>query len=244
MSLAEKKVAKCYILLDQDERNKCELSDRSLRVYLNGKKREYTIERISSISTQQRKLLIPIIFSGIITPLILVGFFKGLFHPIISVVFIIGGIFSFYYGWIGEMTLTVHLRNGHRDYPIPVLTDHLKAFIEFVNQYLGNEPVYKRALYLEVALEGTDDKEFKRLLTQVQDQRRLYNFWDLKDRYNTSQIAPEVSFIVLDPLNTGTEIKYGKFSNEERLIPFVKGSINEKAVIEIIHRDKIKNLFE
>ena len=148
MEERESNIAKCYIHFDKDERNKCEFSDRRLQIIFKGKRSEFPIEYLASLNINQRKLLIPIILSGILTPLISVGFFKGLFHPFIALIFIIGGVFSFYVGWLGEKALTVNLINSHRDFSIKIVSDHLMEFINFVNYYLQKEPIKKRVLYL------------------------------------------------------------------------------------------------
>ncbi len=243
MENSESNIAKCYIQYDGDERNKCEFTNRRLRVVFKNRKSEFPIENLISLSINQRKLLIPIILSGILTPLISVGFFKGLFHPLVALIFIIGGVFIFYIGWLGEKALTVNLINSHRDFSIEVVSHNLNEFINFFNQYLQKEPIEKRVLYMEF----NDDKnhlDIKKYISKDTKNRKLFSFWNLKDMYTSEKIPNNASYIVIDPLKVGTEVKYTQDNEDQLLIPSIKGNINPEAVLRIIDFDEIRNLFD
>jgi len=239
----ESNIAKCYILFDKDESNKCEFTDRRLYVTFKGKRYEFPVEYMISLSINQRKLLIPIILSGILTPLILVGFFKGLFHPFIALIFIIGGVFTFYFGWLGEKVLTVNLVNAHRDFSIKMISEHLNEFIIFLNQYLKKEPIEKRVLYLEV-VDIPDQMDLKKYLAKEAKDRILYSYWHLKDLYMEKKIDRHTRYIVIDPLKTGAEVKYNKGYHNQMLIPKINGDISSRAVIRIIDFEGIRLLFD
>ena len=243
MEEIESNIAKCYILFDKDERNKCEFSDRRLQIIFKGKRSEFPIEYLASLNINQRKLLIPIILSGILTPLISVGFFKGLFHPFIALIFIIGGVFSFYVGWLGEKALTVNLINSHRDFSIKIVSDHLMEFINFVNYYLQKEPIEKRVLYLEV-MDNKHQIDIKEYLSKEAKNRKLYSFWYLKDLYMEGKVDMHTRYIVIDPLKSGTEVKYIPVNDNQILIPIIKGEINHDAVLRIMDFEEIGLLFD
>ena len=243
MRESESNIAKCYILFDKDERNKCELTDRRLYVTFKGKRSEFAIEYLISLTINQRKLLIPIILSGILTPLISVGFFKGLFHPFIALIFIIGGVFAFYFGWLGEKALTVNLVNAHRDFSLKMVSGNLNEFINFVNQYLKKEPIEKRVLYLEV-MDNQDQIDINKYLAKEAMNRKLYSFWHLKDLFMGNKIDPHTRYIVIDPLKSGTEVKYNTGQNNQMLIPMIKGEINSEAVLRIIDSEGLQLLFD
>lgn len=243
MRESESNIAKCYILFDKDERNKCEFSDRRLYVIFKGKRSEFPIEYLISLTVNQRKLLIPIILSGIITPLISVGFFKGLFHPFIALIFIISGVFAFYFGWLGEKVLTVNLVNAHRDFPIKMVSNNLNEFINFANQYLKKEPIEKRVLYLEV-IDNQDQNVINKYLAKDAKSRKLYSFWHLKDLFMGNKIDQDTRYIVIDPLKSGTEVRYNKEPDNQMLIPMIKGEINSEAVLRIIDFEGLQLLFD
>ena len=243
MGIAEKKIAKCYILHDLDENNRCELSDRKVTVVWKGKIKEFAIEDVISVEINQRKLLIPIIFSGVLTPLILVGFFKEILPPLVGLLFIIGGIFSFYIGWSGEKVLTINQINGHRDFSMRVFTDHLIGFINYVNQYLSDEPLHERVLYLEVN-KLDSERDLKVYLAKDAVDRKLYSYWEVREQYLSGGISQGKDFIVIDPIKTGSEVKYEKDPETQELTPVIKGSISQKAVIKILEFDKIASIIE
>ena len=239
----ESNIAKCYIRFDKDERNKCEFTSRRLQVVFKGKRLEFPIENLISLGINQRKLLIPIILSGILTPLISVGFFKGLFHPFVALIFIIGGVFTFYAGWLGEKVLTVNLVNSHHDFSIKVVSHHLMEFINFVNQYLQKEPIEKRVLYMELVDED-NQVDIKSYISKDAKDRRLFSFWNLKDKYIDGNVNTSAKYIVVDPLKSGTEVKYIRENEDHTLIPQIKGEIHQEAVLRIMHFDEILKLFD
>ena len=242
MAKSESNIAKCYIQYDKDERNKCEFTDRRLHIVFKGRRSEFPIENLISLSVNQRKLLIPIVLSGILTPLISVGFFKGLFHPFVALIFIIGGVFTFYIGWLGEKVLTVNLINSHHDFSIKVVSYNLNEFINYVNQYLQKEPIEKRVLYMEL-IDDKNHLDIKKYLSKDAKNRKLFSFWNLKDMYTEGKVLTNASYIVLDPLTAGTEVKYIQDNEDQILIPRIKGDINPEAVLRIIDFDEIRNLF-
>lgn len=243
MAKSESNIAKCYIQYDKDERNKCEFTDRRLHIVLKGRRSEFPIENLVSLGVNQRKLLIPIILSGILTPLISVGFFKGLFHPFVALIFIIGGVFTFYIGWLGEKVLTVNLINSHHDFSIKVISYNLNEFMNFVNQHLQKEPIEKRVLYMEL-IDEKDDQDIKKYISKDAKNRKLFSFWNLKDKYAEGKVPSNASYIVIDPLKSGTEVKYTQDNEKQLLIPRIKGDINPEAVLRIVDFDEIRNLFD
>jgi len=244
LDISENKIAKCYIFHENDENNKCELTNRKLIVIKKGKVSEFAIESLTSITSNQRKLLIPIIFSGILTPLILVGFFKGFFHPFIALIFIISGVFSFYIGWMGEKALTINLIMSHRDFTISQITEHLTGFMEFVNQYIQDEPIHKRVLYLESNKDNLIGNDLKICLSKNIHERKLYAYWELRDLFLSGNLKDESSYIVLDPLKVGSEVKYQKKTGDQGLTPVIKGTIDLKAILKILNYSEIDSIIE
>jgi hypothetical protein len=244
LDISEHKIAKCYIHHENDEKNKCELTDRKLIVIKKGKRSEFAIENLTSITSNQRKLLIPIIFSGILTPLILVGFFKGFFHPLIALIFIISGVFSFYIGWMGEKALTINLLMSHRDFPVSQITEHLSSFMEYVNQYLQDESIYKRVLYLVFNKDKLQGNDLEICLSKNAHERKLYSYWQIRDLFLSGNLNEETSYILLDPLKVGSEVKYQKKPGDQGLTPVIKGTIDLKAVMKILRYGEIRAIIE
>jgi hypothetical protein len=244
LDISENRIAKCYILHDNDEKNKCELTDRRLTIIRKGKRSEFAIENLKSVSVNHRKLLIPIIISGIITPLILVGFFKDLFHPIIALIIIIGGVFLFYIGWIGEKVMTINLMLTYRDFPVSIVTEHLLGFMDYVNQYIQDEPIEKRVLYLDAGVVLSEGSDLQTCLAKDGINRKIYSYWQLRDKYHSGRLNVESSYIVLDPIKVGSEVKYHLEERDRGLNPVIKGSINADAVIKVMPSSEISSRIE
>jgi len=51
-------------------------------------------------------------------------------------------------------------------------------------------------------------------------------------------------YIVIDPLKSGTEVKYIPGNDNQILIPIIKGEINHDAVLKILDYEEIGLLFD
>jgi len=243
MEQKESNIAQCYILYDGNESDKCEFTTRKLRIVYRGKESEFPVETLVSMTVHQKKLLIPIIVSGILTPLISAGFFMGLFHPIPALFFIIGGVFAFYFGWMGEKVFTVNLTQAYRDFPVKIVSANLKAFMDFVNQYIKNEPLEKRVLYLE-AKDLKDPVQVNNIISEKNIERNVLSFWDLQARYADEELDPSIRFIMIDPMKIGSEVKYETTQNDQKLVPVIKGKIQPAAISGILDHKGLSKLFD
>lgn len=115
--------------------------------------------------------------------------------------------------------------------------------MNFVNQYLQKEPIEKRVLYMEL-IDEKDDQDIKKYISKDAKNRKLFSFWNLKDKYAEGKVPSNASYIVIDPLKSGTEVKYTQDNEKQLLIPRIKGDINPEAVLRIVDFDEIRNLFD
>lgn len=244
MHIQETRIAKCYILHENDDSNRCELTDRKLLIVRKHKRQEFPVEYLKAISFNQRKLLIPIIFGGIICPLSLTGLFTGLFHPLPSLLLIIGSIFVFYFGWQGQKVLTVYYVTGHRDFEVPVITDNLRQFLEYVNLYIQKEPMERRSYYLVIEdRKLVNEGEQETHISGDVQQRGLYSYWQLKDRYMADSLSRQNKYIMLDPLKIGSEIRYKNSGDAGSLRPVIEGKVRREAVIRIMEYEELSAIF-
>ncbi len=229
METHEKNIAICYFTQDEDKDNTCELTDQRLLVRKKGRVYEYLIGRVRSLQINRRKLLIPIIFSGIFTPLIAVGFFEGFFHPVIAALFMVTGIFTFYLGWMGQEVFTIEHDQGHTDFSIDHAGQNLLAFIDFTNDYLEQVPMEFQSVYLfspaDIESSKTED-----ILT-IPPPYELYTYQHLKEYLQASSGQPEGMIWAIDPLKTEGQIKYEPSKEDGRLRPVLKEKINRNAVL-------------
>jgi len=244
LKIIERKLAKCYIEYEGDEGNKCEFTDQRLSIIKKGKRYEFPIESLRSITFHQRKLLMLVILSGILTPLVLVGFFKELFNPFLALLGIVGGVFIFYLGWIGQTTFTINKVGEYSDFIIKNITNPLLEFAEFVNQYISNEPEAHRSIFLKINNSITSDKELIELFQDESGNKELYSYWQLHDLLHKSEEdLKKYDFVALNPLKMGVEVKFVRLDGFDRLRPTVKGKISIKALLKRYTHDSAIKLF-
>ncbi len=239
--MIENRIAKLYFYREGDERNKCELTDQRLIAKKGRLIRDFPLETVKNIGINQRKLLIPIIFSGIFTPLILVGFFQDFFHPVVALVFIITGIFTFYVGWLGQQVMTVYHVGGHSDFSIEFNAQNILAFIEFTNQYIHNEPPELRALYVLIDKKGDQSPDVLKAVA-LENKPDLYSYTQLIEQIQAEPGNTDYLIMAIDPLKAGTEIKYELSKNRHTLRPVVKGSISRDAILGYYTTGEFLNL--
>jgi hypothetical protein len=92
-------------------------------------------------------------------------------------------------------------------------------------------------------VEEKDHLDIKKYLSKDAKNRKLFTFWNLKDMYAEGKVITDTSYIVIDPIKAGTEVKYMQGNEEQKLIPVIKGNINPEAVLRIIDFDEIRNFF-
>jgi hypothetical protein len=224
----EKNIAICYIQGEGDQNNACELTDHRLIVRRKGKVHEFPLEQVKSLQLNHRRLLIPIIFSGIFTPLIAVGFFEGFFHPVIAALFIVAGIFTFYLGWLGQQVLTINHGQGHTDFSMDNPGQNLLAFMDFTNDYLGDVPVEFRSVFL--LSEMSDKSPQMTDITMTEPPYELYSYYHLKEYLLSNPEISEQTIWAIDPLKTENQIRYEPSEDGHRLRPVLNGKIARNAI--------------
>ncbi|MBR9997947.1 MAG: hypothetical protein KFF73_03205, partial [Cyclobacteriaceae bacterium] len=177
-----------------------------------------------------------VVFGGVFTPLVAVGYFEGFFHPVIAVLFIVAGIFTFYQGWLGQYVLTVNEGQGHVDFPVEDPGENLMAFIDFTNQYIENEPLELRSLFLLI---GSEDKSLTIKEIALRDPPfELFTFRQLKERFLSDPGISEAVTWAIDPLRTGSQVRYQRVKDDGRLRPVLSGRIIPEAILRKYTRDE------
>ncbi len=228
--MKEKYIAKCYLGDEEEEWNKCELTNQRLIVKKKKRTWEFILNQIKEISISQRKLLIPLIFGGVFTPLIMVGFFMDIFHPVFSLLLIISGIFIFYIGWLGKKMLTIELSSGRFDLSIDFPTYNLLAFIDYANQYIQEQPIEKKAVYT-VIKENPGEKNFIGYINENISDQAFYLYSDMKKMIDENQVPKESIIIGIDPVIAGAEIRYQKGYNTDISKLLISESIKKTAMV-------------
>ena len=235
METDEKNIAICYFLKEGDDRYTGELTDRRLIIRRKKKSNEFPIEGIRSLNINQRKLLVPIVFGGVFTPLIAVGYFEDFFHPVIAVTLMLAGILTFYLGWLGQQVLTVNEIQGHMDFPVVDPGENVMAFIEYTNQFIENVPFEFRSLYLLGERQGNKPEA-------IDPPVALYTYRQVREKLLSDPGTSDYVIWAIDPLKTGAEIKYQRLQDEPGLRPVLKGKISPGAVIRKYAKDEFMGI--
>lgn len=235
METDELNIAICYFQKEGDDRYTGELTDRRLIIRRGGKKTEFPVQGIKSLKINHRKLLVPIVFGGVFTPLIAVGYFEDFFHPVIAVVLMLTGILTFYLGWLGQQVLTVNEIQGHMDFPVSNPGENVEAFIEFTNQFIENEPIEFRSLYFSGGIKNTSPEE-------ADPPVALYTYRQIRDKLLSDPVSADVVVWAIDPMKTGAEIKYERLQGNTGLRPVLKGRLRPEAVVRKYAMDEFMRI--
>lgn len=130
--------AVCYLRKDGDEKNLLKLDRRFLTVVKNGKTQKFHLNELRSASKNHRKLLLPIILGGIISPFALLVIYQNVFPPLLVMTLFFIGLLLLYLGWTGSDILSIHMENDKEEQIfIRVLPDQVLKFMNFLNIFIS-----------------------------------------------------------------------------------------------------------
>ncbi len=208
-----------YLLSEGDDSNKAMISDDHIRIIRNGGKNQFSLNRISSIIIENKKMLFSLIVGGIITPFAFLSYFVNLFHPWFHLISSLGGMLLLYIGWTGKSALTIIFKNGEvSHFYLPSISKNLLAFIDFSKDILNVNEYY-------------DDRN---LLFFKIDQKTIYPLFG----YTFSQFRGEKDklriedFTAIDPQKAGLEIKFEYDHSASQMRPKLNGPVSKAAIVE------------
>ena len=224
-----------YLLSNGDEKNKILVSNELMLIIRGGNRKTFQLKEISSLRTENKKLLFPLILGGIITPFAFLSYFVNIFMPWFHLISILAGILLFYIGWAGRLALTIVYKNGDElHYYLPSISKNLFAFIEYVNSFLKGELQQKKSQYLFFIIQ----KEHINILinndsTVSENIFPLYGF--TYDQFKLQNMIPEThELVILNPEKTGREIKFVYDINTSKMRPMLDGPVSAGARVEIV----------
>ncbi len=125
--------AVCHLTNKKDARNQCILTRNKLLITRRGRDHNFLVETVDTVSTGRRKLLLPIITGGILTPLALLAIFNNYLSTNLTLPTFFAGLFLLYYGFSGAATIII-TTNGNEKYVfINAISENLLKFITFSN---------------------------------------------------------------------------------------------------------------
>ncbi len=126
-----------YLGREGDQQNQCLLTAHFLVMVIKGQKQYFKLSDLRDIQHYERKLLLPLILGGVILPLSLVALSRDYFDPYIIMLAIFSSLYFIYRGWTGINIVAVNMNSGPEEILISNITDHLRAFIQYVNATLA-----------------------------------------------------------------------------------------------------------
>lgn len=224
-----------YLLSEGDNNNKVIISDDQLLVIRKNHKKLILLKSISILKSENKKLLFPLILGGIVTPFAFLSNFTNLFHPLIHLISILGGMFLFYIGWIGKSAFTIVFKNGDEaDFYLPSISKNLQAFIDFVNtlQTDTGDSSIRNLLFFEV------EKEHEEALfgtSKIIKNKHLFPLFGFTYRQLKleSKSFFEENIIAINPIKAGREIKFSFDLKSNKMRPKLEGPVSAESKVNI-----------
>ncbi len=221
-----------YLAGKGDVKNQCQLTENALIVIRKGKRETFDLRYISSVVLQNKKMLFPLIAGGILTPFSLLIHIANYFDPTILLIGFLTGMVFFYIGWNGQHVMTVHYNKMAFNFPLPFVSNNLKAFVEYFHEATEKGDQIRSWFYVVV-----DKRERHLILDENDTLAKEKGFWPLK-MYTYRQLIetkPEIDFdhmclVSVDPASSGTEITFETDANTGRMHPILKRGVRKEAV--------------
>ena len=231
----EKAKAFVYLLSEGDNKNKAIISDDQVLVIRKNQRQLFSFKSISSLKSEYKKLLFPLILGGIVAPFAFLSYFANFFLPWIHLVGILGGMFLFYTGWLGKSSFTIVFKNGDElNYYLPAISKNLQAFIYFVNTLLVDtrDPGLRDLLFFEIEKENEDILfgNEENIDNQIQFPIVGFTYRQLTDM-DKSFYGDKL--LAINPTKAGREIKFMYDLRTNQMRPKLEGPVLEEAKVKI-----------
>ena len=217
-----------------DNKNRILLTSDDLIIIRKSKAHFYKLGDIKSLAFHERRLLLPLVAGGILTPLGIVAMFGNYFNPYLVVLLILTGIYLLYEGLNDRWSLTVHGFSNEENFPLFFVSDNLRAFVDFVNGHLphANDQVRNQGyIYLVLPLDLWNAYLSEDSFDLGSSSQKAYTWqqWVKSGRdHDHGGVA-----LTLDPLLAPLRIEYHYDQDSGVLRPHVYGNVPKGAVVEI-----------
>jgi hypothetical protein len=132
--------AVCYLGKEGDENNMITLDKEKLSVIKNGKRNEFDISDMLQASAGHKRLLLPLILGGIISPLSLIAIYENTFSPFLLLAVFFAGLFLLYLGITGSEVLIVYFSKGKEEHVfLRSIPENVSRFLFFLNMFISHD---------------------------------------------------------------------------------------------------------
>lgn len=232
-------VAVYYFGRENDNNNRCLLTETTLFITGKGKTIQYPIAEIALLSINRRKMMLPLITGGIFSPLSVLAIVKNLFVPWAILSWLLLNLLLLYFGWQGYSVLTVELHGTHHDFPIRSRGNNLYAFVDFVNEYVRSTGKRRQvsALYHILSMkEWNIARESKNYAPSTLAQEGFIHLSTgeqlplVRERHFKNHT--DLVLLHIDPLKVTAALKFETVYPQEGPYPHLYGPLNLDAVIK------------
>ncbi len=221
--------AKVHLLQDGDSKNVVMTTDEKLMVVRKGVRHVYGLNELNSLSTGNKKLLLPLIIGAIMAPFAFSSSFANVFHPIVHLIFTLLGLLLFFIGWVGKSTLSINFRNGVEEfYFLPYISKNLQAFIVYINSQLG---FGKEGIGHLIFVENEYDNE--EWLTSKNQRESHFPIYGYTYQQYIEKRDMLQNVVAIDPGEAGLEIRFEYDEKQKLMRPKINSPIDKKSIIEV-----------
>jgi len=201
---------------------------------------QFELVQIKDLSFGHRKATLYIISGGIAVPFTAVAFYRNFLDPWPTIFLLFAGVFAIYLGWQGYQVLSIHLFGTTRDYKLRVVSDNLKAFVDFtvrllpVNISLGKE--HQRMIYHITDIPTWSKQKTPTNFGRAGNKGFIHasTYWQLENtRKKFFKGKSQLLLLTIDPLKVKPEIRFEDLSGEGQVFPHIYGDLNLGAVIKV-----------
>lgn len=210
-----------------DAENKCTLSRNELKITRKARLFSFPVSQIKAVSLENKKLLLPVIVGGILSPLMLLAIYENMFSPIILLLLFFTGLFMLYYGWSGAMALIILTTDRVHHIFLSNDTEHLTRFITFSNALIKSFNEITGEFYFYI-LQSNKKHQNNSDFLEDRAEYILYTRKEILD-HTISGFADDIVLLTIAPLKLSNLVKLKKISDKVR---FVTKSVNKSCILK------------
>lgn len=225
--------AVCYFGREGDKKNMLTLDKDKISIVKNGKKDDYDITDMQQASKGHKRLLLPLIIGGVVSPLSIIAIYENTLSPFILLAVLFAGLMLLYIGQTGSEVLIFQHSKGKEEYVfLKSIPDHVVKFLFFLNMFLAQKwenqkgPLFYHQFDSE---ENGDSPNFSKakgtgdgyiLLTQEEFKKAALS------------ADSDQKFISIDPLKLSAPIRLKNFENGSS--HFITDTIDHDSIKDMI----------
>ena len=233
----------CFLYKENDDKNKCLLSDETLTIIYRSRSHNFELSRIRQITFESRKLMLPLILGGTSAAFVLISILNNLFNPWLSLSFLFVSLIVAYFGWSGTNVLTIREAGHNNDFMLKHISINMRSFVTYVNKLIrfksGKLPPEEMLIY-HISIKKDWDHAIREkaytsesLIKEGFIHASDYNQLLLTAEMYYSEDVPLV-LLAIDPEKLKSPVKYELAVTRDSLFPHIFGPVNLEAVVQAV----------